>query len=76
MAYKMSDARIDLNNVNKELERLGGEPLRLQRYGDGGRGAYRLMQSKDGIEFEVSYRMTPDQLTRALDLMDNVLRKL
>mgnify|MGYP007122044024 CR=1 FL=1 len=74
MAYTMNDVRICLNNVNDLLKELGcDKELRIQTHNDGGGRSRRLIMSDYR---EVGGRFTPNELGKALDLFEDILRNI
>lgn len=74
MAYTMKDVRITLENVNDLLKELGcDKELRVTTHNDGGGRAKRLIM---GDYREVGGRFTANELCKALDLFEDILRNI
>ena len=71
---KISDARIDLDRINKALDRMGCErkvTIKTQR--DGGRGSRRVLFDDN---CSISRRCTDGELALALEVASAILQEV
>lgn len=71
---KISDARIDLDRINKALDRMGCErKVTIWTQRDGGRGSRRVMFDNN---HSISRRCTDSELALALEVVSAILQEV
>ena len=71
---KISDARIDLDRINKALGRMGCErKVTISTQRDGGHGSRRVMFDDNHL---ISRRCTDSELALALEVAATILREV